>query len=108
MPPQEQLNAGRMLLLRAGERQLAASGRDPIAPLTVRLLSPALPLPPCAALEDIAKMPYTRMAIAESMRLYPQPPILIRRRASSRGDGEEVNGCCSCCCCCLRKLCVCR
>lgn len=30
-------------------------------------------------LEDIAKVPYLRDVIAESLRLYPQPPILIRR-----------------------------
>lgn len=34
---------------------------------------------PFAASEDIGRMPYLRMTIAESMRLYPQPPILIRR-----------------------------
>jgi len=32
-----------------------------------------------AALEDIEKLPYVRKVLAESLRLYPQPPILIRR-----------------------------
>lgn len=32
-----------------------------------------------ADLEDISKVPYLRDVIAESLRLYPQPPILIRR-----------------------------
>lgn len=35
---------------------------------------------PCpAALEDIKAMPYLRACLGESLRLYPQPPILIRR-----------------------------
>ena len=46
---------------------------DPaLLPLTPRCLR-------CAASEDIGKLPFLRMTIAESMRLYPQPPILIRR-----------------------------
>ena len=32
-----------------------------------------------AALEHIARLPYLRATLAESLRLYPQPPILIRR-----------------------------
>jgi hypothetical protein len=42
--------------------------------------SPAPP-PLLAAWEDFARLPYLRMTVAESMRLYPQPPILIRRQA---------------------------
>jgi len=30
-------------------------------------------------LEDVAALPYIRACLAESLRLYPQPPILIRR-----------------------------
>lgn len=33
-----------------------------------------------AVWEDFAALPYTRMVVAEAMRLYPQPPILIRRQ----------------------------
>lgn len=43
--------------------------------------SPHPPIP--AAMDDFAKLPYLRMTIAESMRLYPQPPILIRRCAAA-------------------------
>ncbi len=28
---------------------------------------------------DISKLKYTRKALAEALRMYPQPPILIRR-----------------------------
>ena len=38
-----------------------------------------------ADLEDIKRMPYVRAALAESLRMYPQPPILIRRSL-----GEDV------------------
>mmetsp|Transcript_24935 Transcript_24935/g.62837 ORF Transcript_24935/g.62837 Transcript_24935/m.62837 type:complete len:217 (+) Transcript_24935:3-653(+) len=45
--------------------------------------------------EDIAAMPYLRATLAESLRLYPQPPILIRRALSDdvlpgglRGDKQ--------------------
>ena len=30
-------------------------------------------------MEDLAALPYVRSVLAESLRLYPQPPILIRR-----------------------------
>lgn len=30
-------------------------------------------------LEDIVRLPYTRMCLSESLRMYPQPPLLIRR-----------------------------
>lgn len=33
----------------------------------------------CAGLSEIAQMPFLRATLAESLRLYPQPPILIRR-----------------------------
>lgn len=34
---------------------------------------------------DVQRMPYLRMVLAESLRMYPQPPILIRRAL-----GEDV------------------
>jgi cytochrome P450 len=37
------------------------------------------PLCPPAGLEDIKALPYVRQTLAESLRLYPQPPLLIRR-----------------------------
>lgn len=33
-------------------------------------------------LDHIARMPYLRMCLSESLRMYPQPPILIRRSMS--------------------------
>lgn len=30
-------------------------------------------------LEDLEKLPYVNAVLAESLRMYPQPPILIRR-----------------------------
>ncbi len=36
-------------------------------------------LPICAGLEQLQQLPYVRAILAESLRLYPQPPILIRR-----------------------------
>ena len=48
-------------------------------------LLPPLSLPTRAAWDDFANLPYTRMTIAEAMRLYPQPPILIRRQAGAGG-----------------------
>ncbi len=35
-----------------------------------------------AGIEDMRAMPYVRCALAESLRMYPQPPILIRRALS--------------------------
>ncbi len=34
---------------------------------------------------DVQQLPYLRMVLAESLRMYPQPPILIRRAL-----GEDV------------------
>ncbi|EIE26006.1 cytochrome P450 [Coccomyxa subellipsoidea C-169] len=34
------------------------------------------------SIEDMRAMPYVRCALAESLRMYPQPPILIRRALS--------------------------
>ncbi|PRW39133.1 cytochrome P450 chloroplastic isoform C [Chlorella sorokiniana] len=42
--------------------------------------------------EDIGRMPYLRMTIAESMRLYPQPPILIRRALGDDVLPAGLNG----------------
>ena len=42
-------------------------------------------LTPClqnAALEQLQQLPFIRATLAESLRLYPQPPILIRRALS--------------------------
>jgi len=43
-------------------------------------------------LEDIAKMPYLRSALAESLRIYPQPPILIRRALADDTLPGGLNG----------------
>ncbi|VEU37775.1 unnamed protein product [Pseudo-nitzschia multistriata] len=44
--------------------------------------------------EDIKEMKYTRLVISESLRMYPQPPLLIRRcRAENtmpKGAGREA------------------
>lgn len=40
--------------------------------------------------EEIRKLERTRLVLAEAMRLYPAPPILIRRRG--RGEGGERGG----------------
>ena len=44
------------------------------------------------ALEHISKLPYLRAVLSESLRLYPQPPILIRRceRPSRAADQLEA------------------
>ena len=47
----------------------------------------------CAAdLEDIRRLPYVRAVLAESLRLYPQPPILIRRALSDDVLPAPLNG----------------
>lgn len=45
-----------------------------------------------AALEDIEKVPLVRDVIAESLRLYPQPPILIRRALNDDILPSGLNG----------------
>lgn len=37
-------------------------------------------------------MPYVRAALAESLRLYPQPPILIRRALAADTLPAPLNG----------------
>lgn len=41
---------------------------------------------------DIRNMPYTRATLAESLRLYPQPPILIRRALGPDTLPPGLNG----------------
>lgn len=49
-------------------------------------------------LDDIKRMPLTRLCIAESLRLYPQPPLLIRRSTDEEDtlpgglDAADPNG----------------
>lgn len=47
-------------------------------------------------LEDIKALAYTRATLAESLRLYPQPPLLIRRALSEDtlppGLNSDPNG----------------
>ncbi|KAL4440213.1 hypothetical protein ABPG75_003214 [Micractinium tetrahymenae] len=43
-------------------------------------------------MDDFAKLPYLRMTIAESMRMYPQPPILIRRALGDDVLPPGLNG----------------
>lgn len=45
-----------------------------------------------AALKDIEKVPYLRKVLAESLRLYPQPPILIRRALGNDILPPGLNG----------------
>lgn len=43
-------------------------------------------------IDDIKNMPYLRASVAESLRLYPQPPILIRRALSDDVLPPGLNG----------------
>lgn len=43
-------------------------------------------------LEDLKGMPYVRAILSESLRLYPQPPILIRRSLSEDTLPGGLNG----------------
>lgn len=45
-----------------------------------------------AGLDDIRKLPYLRAVLAESLRLYPQPPILIRRSLGDDVLPAPLNG----------------
>lgn len=45
-----------------------------------------------AGLEEIDKLPYLRAILAESLRLYPQPPILIRRALGEDTLPAPLNG----------------
>ena len=45
-----------------------------------------------ADLEDLKKLPYVRAALAESLRMYPQPPILIRRSLAADVLPAPLNG----------------
>lgn len=48
---------------------------------------------PPATVEDVGrKLPYIRACLAESLRLYPQPPILIRRALSDDVLPAGLNG----------------
>ena len=46
----------------------------------------------CPGLEDLRAMPYVRAMLAESLRMYPQPPILIRRSLSEDTLPAGLNG----------------
>ncbi len=61
-------------------------------------------------LEDIKALYFTTRCLNESMRLYPQPPVLIRRALEddvvggykvrqTLGRGTTSEGLCSCICC---------
>jgi cytochrome P450 len=43
-------------------------------------------------IDDIKNLPYLRASVAESLRLYPQPPILIRRALSDDVLPPGLNG----------------
>jgi cytochrome P450 len=43
-------------------------------------------------LDDIKALPYVRATLAESLRLYPQPPLLIRRALSEDTLPPGLNG----------------
>lgn len=58
--------------------------------------SPVTADPKCAVssagLDDIKAMPYCRAVLAESLRLYPQPPLLIRRALGPDTLPPGLNG----------------
>ena len=43
-------------------------------------------------MEDLKAMPYVRAMLAESLRMYPQPPILIRRSLAEDTLPAGLNG----------------
>lgn len=59
-----------------------SSALSPYLSYHLRTSPPWPPLGCAAGLSDIYAMPYLRTVLAESLRLYPQPPILIRRCVS--------------------------
>jgi cytochrome P450 len=54
----------------------------------IRIPPPPIP----AGLEDIKALPYVRQALAESLRMYPQPPLLIRRALAPDTLPPGLNG----------------
>jgi cytochrome P450 len=48
--------------------------------------------PSSTGLDDIKALNYTRATLAESLRLYPQPPLLIRRALSEDTLPPGLNG----------------
>ena len=45
-----------------------------------------------AALDQLQRLPFLRATLAESLRLYPQPPILIRRALGDDTLPAGLNG----------------
>jgi cytochrome P450 len=43
-------------------------------------------------MEDLEKLPYIRAVLAESLRMFPQPPILIRRALADDTLPSCLNG----------------
>ncbi len=43
-------------------------------------------------MEDLEKLPYVNAVLAESLRMYPQPPILIRRALADDTLPSCLNG----------------
>lgn len=97
---------GLLVLLRV---RVHWSGCSDVHAMSAPLLPPAkVPQPTdpplCAApaaIADIRNLPYLRACLAESLRLYPQPPILIRRALGDDTlppglNGDPNGGCQSC------------